>query len=145
MEIEISNLTEEKIDESIITNVINKAAEKLDVKDAIISIVLIDNKRIHEINREYRGVDRPTDVISFAFTEEISPETDYTNLGEIYISLEKAHEQSIEYGHSFLRELSFLTCHGFLHLMGYDHMKPEEEKEMFSLQEEILSDLGINR
>ena len=145
MEIEISNLTEEKIDEEIITKVANKTAEMLDVKDAIVSIVLIDNKRIHEINRDYRGVDRPTDVISFAFTEEISPETDYTNLGEIYISLEKAHEQSLEYGHSFERELAFLTCHGLLHLLGYDHILPDEEKEMFSLQEDILSSLGINR
>ena len=145
MEIEISNLTEEKIDEEIITKVANKTAEMLDVKDAIVSIVLIDNKRIHEINRDYRGVDRPTDVISFAFTEEIGPETDYTNLGEIYISLEKAHEQSLEYGHSFERELAFLTCHGLLHLLGYDHILPDEEKEMFSLQEDILSSLGINR
>ena len=66
-------------------------------------------------------------------------------LGDIYISLDKAHSQAIEYGHSFLRELSFLTIHGFLHLLGYDHMKPDDEKVMFTLQEEILDAYGIKR
>ena len=146
MEIEISNLTEEKVDEAIIKNVINEVEKKLDIKNAIVSITLIDNEKIHEINRDYRGVDRPTDVISFAFLdEEINPKGGLTNLGEIYISLEKAHEQAKEYNHSFIRELSFLTCHGMLHLLGYDHILPDEEKEMFSLQEEILKDLGIER
>ena len=146
MEIEISNLTDEKIDENILTNVVNATSKKLGVKNALVSITLIDNKRIHEINKEYRGVDRETDVISFAFMEdETDPIMDLENLGEIYISLERAHEQAKEYGHSFLRELSFLTCHGLLHLLGYDHMTKEEEKEMFSLQEEILSSINVNR
>lgn len=146
MEIEISNLTTEVVDENIITNVIKEASKELNKKDFIISIVLVDNEKIHEINKEYRNVDRETDVISFAFLDEdINPMSDLTNLGEIYISLDKAHEQALNYGHSFLRELSFLTCHGFLHLLGYDHMKEEDEKVMFGLQDKILSSLGIER
>ena len=112
----------------------------------ITDVTIVDNETIHKINREYRNVDRPTDVISFAFMdEEINPDSDFINLGEIYISLDKAHEQAEEYGHSFLRELSFLTCHGLLHLLGYDHMEKEDEKEMFSLQDKILDSLNIKR
>ena len=146
MEAEISNLTEEKIDINNLNEIILRTSEMLDVKNSIVSIVLIDNKRIHEINKQYRDVDRETDVISFAFMdEEINPNSDLTNLGEIYISLEKAHEQAIEYNHSFKRELSFLLVHGLLHLLGYDHMNKEDEEEMFSLQEEILHSLNIER
>lgn len=146
MEVEISNLTEEKVDEELIKLVVNATSDKLGVKDSIVSVTFIDNAEIHKINKEYRGVDRETDVISFAFLEdETDPEMDIDNLGEIYISLEKAHSQAKEYGHSFKRELSFLLVHGLLHLLGYDHMTQEEEKEMFSLQEEILSSLNINR
>ena len=146
MNLEINNLTNEKIEEKMIKRVVDATGKKLDVKDAIVSINLIDNKRIHEINKEYRNVDRETDVISFAFLEdETDPDMDIENLGEIYISLEKAHSQALEYGHTFERELSFLVVHGLLHLLGYDHMTKDEEKEMFSLQEEILSSLNINR
>ncbi len=146
MNLEINNLTDEKINEKDIKLVVDATSKRLDVKDAIVSINLIDNKRIHEINKAYRGVDRETDVISFAFLEdETDPDMDIENLGEIYISLEKAHSQALEYGHSFKRELCFLVVHGLLHLLGYDHMTEKEEKEMFSLQEEILSSLNINR
>ena len=146
MNVEISNLTNENIDEKLINDVVKATSERLNIKDSIVGIVLVDNKRIHEINREYRNVDRETDVISFAFLEdETDPDMDIDNLGEIYISLEKARSQAEEYGHSFKRELSFLVVHGLLHLLGYDHMTSEEEKEMFSLQEEILSSLNINR
>lgn len=146
MEIEVSNLTEEIVDMNLINKVVNKTSDVLSVKNALVSLVFIDNKRIHEINKEFRGVDRPTDVISFAFMDEdINPANGFTNLGEIYISLEKAHEQASEYGHSFDRELSFLLVHGLLHLLGYDHMTEEEEKEMFGLQEEILKSLKITR
>ena len=146
MNLEINNLTDEKINEKDIKLVVDATSKRLDVKDAIVSINLIDNKRIHEINKAYRGVERETDVISFAFLEdETDPDMDIENLGEIYISLEKAHSQALEYGHSFKRELCFLVVHGLLHLLGYDHMTEKEEKEMFSLQEEILSSLNINR
>lgn len=146
MNYEITNLTQEKIDNKIIENVVNETSKKLNIDSAIVSIVLVDNKKIHEINKLYRGVDRPTDVISFAFLdEETNPNTSLTNLGEIFISLEKANEQASSYNHSFKRELSFLVVHGLLHLLGYDHMEKEDEKEMFGLQDEILNSLGVER
>ena len=102
----------------------------------------MNNERIHVINRDYRGVDRPTDVISFAFLDdknELRPEDGSPiSLGEIIISYEKAEEQDKQYGHSLLREMSFLFVHGMLHLLGYDHMEKEQEVVMFKLQDEIL-------
>ena len=98
------------------------------------------------MNKEYRGVDRPTDVISFALEDDDTfISTDVRVLGDIYISIDKAKEQAESYGHSLKRELSFLTIHGILHLLGYDHMTNEEEKEMFNLQEMILNEYGIKR
>jgi len=124
--------------------------KKLNIKcDPIVSVSIVDNRYIHKINKKYRHIDRPTDVISFAFLDS---ENNYDKvlfsagpvvLGDIYISLEKAKEQAEEYGHSLHRELSFLFVHGLLHLLGYDHMNEEDEKEMFQLQEEILSDKGV--
>lgn len=117
--------------------------------DPIVSVSIVDNRYIHKINKKYRHIDRPTDVISFAFLDS---ENNYEKmlfspgpvvLGDIYISLEKAKEQAEEYGHSLHRELSFLFVHGLLHLLGYDHMNKEDEKEMFQLQEEILSIKGV--
>ena len=107
-------------------------------------VTIVDNKTIHKINREYRNVDRPTDVISFAFLDEQS-EKDLKggpiSLGQIIISFEKAEEQAKEYGHSPKREMTFLFVHGMLHLLGYDHMKKEDEEIMFSLQDKILGGL----
>ena len=124
--------------------------KKLNIKcDPIVSLSIVDNRYIHKINKKYRGIDRPTDVISFAFLDS---ENNYDKilfspgpvvLGDIYISLEKAKEQAEEYGHSLHRELSFLFVHGLLHLLGYDHMNEDEEKVMFKLQEEILSIKGV--
>ena len=117
--------------------------------DPIISVSIIDNEEIHKINKEYRNVDRPTDVISFAFLDNDEEEKKklkkkaIVDLGEIYISLPKAKEQAIEYGHSLERELDFLFLHGLLHLLGYDHMKKEDEIIMFNLQDEILNALGV--
>ena len=111
-----------------------------------ISVTLVDNEYIHEINRNYRHIDRPTDVISFAFLDD-NPSRDklfqskeMVVLGEIYISFDKAKEQALAYGHSLERELSFLFVHGLLHLLGYDHMNEDDEKIMFALQEEILAE-----
>lgn len=114
--------------------------------NVIFNVILVDEQKIHELNKEYRGIDRPTDVITFALedTEDIVYE-DFRLLGDIYICLEKVYEQAEEYGHSVLRELSFLTVHGFLHLLGYDHMTEEDEKVMFKRQEEILDGFGIKR
>ena len=117
--------------------------EKLD--NVEFNIIFVDNDTIHNINKTYRNVDRVTDVISFALEDNKTIELDHRLLGDIYICIDKAREQAVEYGHSFKRELSFLTIHGLLHLLGYDHMEEDEEKVMFQKQEEILSLFGINR
>lgn len=121
------------------------------IRDCDISVTVTDNIHIHELNREYRGVDRPTDVLSFpmySFTDDDMPEEGPAPvvLGDIVISAERAKEQAAEYGHSFQREISFLTVHSVLHLLGYDHEVSEKaEKEMFSLQDKIMDRLGILR
>ncbi|HHY67375.1 MAG TPA: rRNA maturation RNase YbeY, partial [Alicyclobacillus sp.] len=111
--------------------------------------VLVDDERIHELNRDYRGVDRPTDVLSFAMREgegePVQTEEGRELLGDIVISVETAERQANQYGHSLRRELAFLAVHGFLHLLGYDHQSPEQERVMFGKQEEVLSALGIMR
>lgn len=142
----VTNLTSENVDENLIEDLIKLTSEKLEIKDSLVEIILTDDEKIHEINKIYRGVDNPTDVISFAFqdTMDIMPDN-ITNLGEIYISLDKVKAQAKEYGHSERRELGFLLVHGLLHLLGYDHMESEEEKEMFDLQEEILKCYGLER
>lgn len=145
MNYQITNLTNENIDEKELESVINKVSEILDVSDSIVSIVLTDNKNIHEINKTYRGIDRETDVISFALNDDETCNSFVRVLGDIYISIDKAKSQAEEYGHSLKRELSFLTVHGFLHLLGYDHMEKEDEIKMFSLQNEILKEYGVNR
>ena len=117
--------------------------EKLD--NVEFNVILVDSNKIQEINKTYRNIDRVTDVISFALEDNKTIELDHRLLGDIYICIERAKEQAKEYGHSFLRELSFLTIHGLLHLLGYDHMEPEEEKVMFGKQEEILNEFGIKR
>jgi len=143
---EITNLTKENVDESLIEGLIKATSEKLGISDSLVEIILIDDEKIHEINKQYRGVDRPTDVISFAFQDmEDITISNITNLGEIYISLDKVKSQAKEYGHSERRELGFLTVHGLLHLLGYDHMNSEDEKEMFKLQEDILKVYGLER
>ena len=113
--------------------------------DPYISVTIVDNDYIHEINRTYRHKDAPTDVISFAFMDD-NPERDnlfhsgkMVVLGEIYISYQKAEQQAQDYGHSLERELKFLFVHGLLHLLGYDHMNEKDEKIMFALQDEILA------
>jgi probable rRNA maturation factor len=114
-----------------------------------VSVTLVDNEIIAALNREYRNVDSPTDVLSFAMMEgeEIVDvnEDGEAILGDIVISLEKAVEQAGEYGHSIEREIAFLTLHGTLHLLGYDHMTEKERKRMRSKEEEILGNLGLTR
>ncbi|HNX15751.1 MAG TPA: rRNA maturation RNase YbeY [Bacilli bacterium] len=113
--------------------------------DVIVSVSLVDNDFIHQLNRDYRHIDRPTDVISFAFLdgeknalETLKNSALPTCLGDIYISVEKARQQAEDYGHPIKRELQFLFVHGLLHLLGYDHMNEADEKIMFELQDEIL-------
>jgi len=123
------------------------------------SVTFVDNKRSHELNLQFRDTDRPTDVISleykpdedeFYFDEEMEIPDELLEemdpfIGELYISTEKAAEQAADYGHSIEREYGWLCVHGFLHINGYDHYTEEEEKEMFSLQEEILTAYGLTR
>lgn len=146
-QIEIINETKEQIPElETLLDLLNFAAQKQQVENIIFNVIIVDNNYIHQLNKEYRGVNRPTDVISFALEDNGSMETEFGRvLGDIYISIDKAREQAKEYGHSLKRELSFLSIHGFLHLLGYDHMNPEEEKEMFEIQELILNEYGIKR
>ncbi len=143
---EITNLYKEDIDTKDIEYVLGIAIKKLKLKNVEFNIILVDNDYIHKINKEYRGIDRETDVISFALEDdETFPEMETKILGDIYISIDKAKSQAEEYGHSFKRELCFLAVHGFLHINGYDHMNPEDEKVMFGLQEEILNEAKITR
>ncbi|MBY0026907.1 rRNA maturation RNase YbeY [Priestia aryabhattai] len=120
-------------------------------EDAEVSVTFVDNDRIQEINHQYRHKNQPTDVISFALEEMGEDEMQIIGdemprvLGDIVISIPKAHEQAEEYNHSFMRELGFLTVHGFLHLLGYDHETSEDEKEMFIRQKDILEQYGLSR
>ena len=124
--------------------------------DVEISVVLIDNDGIRDLNKLHRNIDRATDVLSFPMFEydengEIIEDYAEFNemgemcLGDIVISLERAHEQADEYGHSPEREIGFLTVHSMLHLLGYDHMTPEDEEEMFGYQKDILDEIGLTR
>ena len=111
-----------------------------------ISVILVKKRKIHEINRDYRGIDHPTDVITFAAMEgELFAMEDEIELGDIFINVDAVVAQAEEYGHSIKREMAFLFTHGLLHLLGYDHMEENDEKEMFALQNEILNGLGITR
>ena len=147
--IEIFNTLDEEVKElSEIEKLMNYACDYMKLDNVSFNIIIVDNNRIHEINKEYRGIDRPTDVISFALEDEKDMLLDSEAgriLGDIYISLDKCKEQAKEYGHSFLRELAFLSVHGFLHLQGYDHMEKKDEEVMFGLQDEILDSYGIRR
>ena len=149
------NVPEEKI--KLIEDILNFAGSYLKLpENTEMSVTLMDNEHIHEINKKYRGVDKPTDVISFAIEEDdpdevsiILPEDEEfdipKNIGDIMVSMDKVKEQAEYLGHSEDRELGFLVVHGFLQLNGYDHMKEEDEKEMFGLQREILDSYGLTR
>ena len=147
MEIDIYNETNEKLDKELETvhNVLIHGLEKLKIDEAIFNVIIVDNEYIHKLNREYRNIDRETDVITFALEDDKTFNPEIRILGDVYISIDKAKSQSIEYGHSLLRELCFLAVHGMLHLLGYDHMEKKDEEVMFSLQEEILDEMGIKR
>ena len=128
-------------DYSYLDGLIIRTLKHEKVKNANFSIVFVDLEKIQFLNKEYRGIDKVTDVISFAF--EDNDNMVYNNvrfLGEIYICIPKMIEQAKEYGHSEERELAFLTVHGLLHLLGYDHMTKEDEEVMFGLQEDMLNE-----
>lgn len=139
----------------LIERVIMEAANAEGINDGEVVITLVNDDTIHNLNRDYRGVDRPTDVLSFAMNEASDDELEiffedeneeYPNmLGDIIISIPRTIEQAEEYGHSFERELGFLTVHGFLHLLGFDHDNAEDEKTMFDKQERVLENLQLLR
>ncbi|KXT71899.1 metal-dependent hydrolase [Streptococcus gordonii] len=143
-------------------DILEFAAQKTGKEKKEMAVTFVTNERSHELNLEYRDTDRPTDVISLEYKPELDIAIDEENLlnhpelaemledfdayiGELFISVDKAREQAEEYGHSFEREMGFLAVHGFLHINGYDHYTPEEEAEMFGLQEEILTAYGLTR
>ena len=144
---EIINETSEKIEElKEVEKFLNFALEYLKISKSIFNIIIVSEDEIRNLNKEYRNKDSVTDVISFALEDDNSfIKTDIRVLGDIYICLNRAKQQSKQYEHSLLRELSFLSIHGLLHLLGYDHMIKEEEKVMFELQEMILNEYGIKR
>ncbi len=146
--IEIFVNVEEEIEElEIVEKVLYSAIEKEKLENIFFNLIIVDNNYIHDLNKNYRNIDRETDVITFALEDEnsiILPSSERI-LGDIYISLDKAKTQAKDYGHSLLRELSFLAAHGFYHLLGYDHMTKEEEKIMFQKQEEVLDAFKITR
>lgn len=144
---EIINNTDKEIKElTKLEEYMKFVVTKLEIPEAIFNIIFVNNEEIHEINKNYRNVDRVTDVISFALEDN---ETDafesFRILGDIYIAIDVAYDQAIEYNHSREREVCFLATHGILHLLGYDHMTVEEEKEMFTKQEELLNAYEITR
>ncbi|WP_028561658.1 rRNA maturation RNase YbeY [Paenibacillus pinihumi] len=139
--------------------VLQIAGEAEGIMEGEVALTFVDDEEIHRLNKEYRGIDRPTDVLSFAMMEEgedepeivFEVESEEENdpfsgmLGDIIISVEKAQQQSEDYGHSFERELGFLFVHGFLHLIGYDHQDDESEAVMTGKQEAVLQQAGLVR
>lgn len=129
-------------------SIINEAIRQLEIDDDIeLSCILVDDEKIHEINKEYRKIDRSTDVISFALedSEQYYVEGMSRNIGDIFISIDHAKAQAEEYGHSLKREMCFLFTHGLLHLLGFDHMESEDEEKMIAMQKSILDALQIGR
>ena len=133
-------------DYSYLNKIIDKTLEMENVLSSNFAIVFIDDEKMHELNKNYRGIDRTTDVLSFAFEDNNKICYNIRQLGEIYVSIPKMISQAREYGHSEKRELAFLVVHGLLHLLGYDHtLGIEEEKEMFEKQELVLNEFEETR
>lgn len=144
---EIFNELDYEISETFdMKKVLEIAIKEEELNDVEFNVILVDNNYIHELNKNYRKIDRETDVITFALedNEEVNEE-EHRLLGDIYISVDKAKSQALEYGHSFKREICFLAVHGFLHLLGFDHMNKHDEEIMFSKQELILNEANITK
>ena len=147
--------SEVEIDESMLADIqraLELAGEIYGVENSEVSVTLTNDQKIHELNLQYRGIDRPTDVLSFAFRDSDEPEifsdadSDQPEiLGDIIISIDRAKSQAEEFGHSIRREIVFLTVHGILHLLGYDHMEEKDRLEMESEQKFMMERLGISR
>lgn len=154
-EIIYKNLEKKQKYESTIKQVVDTCfkKEKLDKTNLYMSVTLTNPEEIEKLNRQYRNIDRPTDVLSFPMFEKDELDkkiqtNDFENediLGDIVVSVDKVKEQAIEYGHSFERELSYMIVHGFYHLMGYDHIEENDKKVMRKKEENILEKLSISR
>jgi len=154
---EIIEIGEDLIE--LLHTLLQKAGEAEGVTEGEVALTFVTDEEIHELNREYRGIDRPTDVLSFAMNESVEEEQEIVYeleegeeleglgdmLGDIIISVETAKAQSEEYGHSLNREIGFLFVHGFLHLLGYDHQDEASEAEMMGKQEAVLAQAGLTR
>lgn len=154
---EVMEVKEELI--SLLEKLLQEAGKAEGIEDGEVALTFVTDEAIHELNREYRGIDRPTDVLSFAMNESLDEEMDIVfeleegeeledlgdELGDIIISVERARSQSEEYGHSLEREIGFLFVHGFLHLLGYDHQDTASEKVMMDKQEAVLAQVGLVR
>lgn len=157
-----NNQTKFEISESwiaMLNDILQLAAANEGLSSGEVTLTFTDNEEIHELNKTYRGIDRPTDVLSFAMNDDGVDELDIIfevesedeldpisgMLGDIIISVERAEEQRIEYGHSLEREIGFLFVHGFLHLLGYDHQDEQSEAEMTAKQEAVLQQVGLTR
>lgn len=153
MKVIISNYPGELSFPTEIEENVRAAAEKVGelygVENGEVSVTLTNNDYIHQLNRKYRQIDRPTDVLSFALNESEEPDIengpDINVLGDIILSVERAEEQAADYGHSLRREIAFLTVHGMLHLLGYDHMEEADRLEMEKEQRYVMEQLGISR
>lgn len=145
--IEIFNEYGKEIKElKLLSDFINYAADKLELKNVMFNVIMVDNDSIHKINKEYRNIDTPTDVITFALEDnKLIDIPNVRMLGDIYISYDKVISQALEYNHSKEREICFLGVHGLLHLLGYDHMNKKDEEKMFNLQKELLNSYGIKK
>ena len=142
----INNSNQEVEELNILKKYVEHITKKLEIEKAIFNIILVDEDEIHDLNKNYRGVDRKTDVITFALEEGATfKNPEIRMLGDIYLCIPVAYEQAEIYEHSKIREVCFLATHGILHLLGYDHMDEKEEREMFSLQEELLNSYEITR
>lgn len=145
---------------NLLEQILQKAGEQENITQGEVALTFVDDEAIHELNKEYRNIDRPTDVLSFAMNESMGeePEIFYGNedgaggevvpgemLGDIIISIPRAIAQSEDYGHSVTREIGFLFVHGFLHLIGYDHQDDASEAEMMGKQEQVLQQIGLTR
>ena len=146
MKLEVINQTNEEVNEKDLYNLCKYTIKKLKIKKPIFNIIIVNNERIREINKEYRKIDKETDVISFALEENNDIiYSKFRFLGDIYISIDKAKEQAKEYGHTLKREMRFLTVHGLLHLLGYDHIKDNDRRVMRKLEECVLNGFDVKK
>ena len=147
MEIGLFNETNNNLDEYLekTREVLEKGLEILEIDKCEFNVIIVDNDYIHKLNKTYRGIDRETDVITFALEDDQTLNPVDRVLGDIYISIDKVKSQAIEYEHSEIREICFLAVHGLLHLLGYDHMEKNDEEIMFNLQDKILESSNVLR